>query len=257
MPRRARQESKTGVYHVMVRGLNKLSVFAQKGEKTRIVNLINEKQDEYDVEIYAYCIMPNHFHLLLKSALDELASFMAKVLASYAHYYNYKHDRIGYVFQDRYKSQCVLSEGYLWNCLRYIHLNPVKAKLCENMEDYKHSSAGEFYCGIQQVIHKKIFEMCQERFQSLDAFWEFHHYPNGECKEVFIDLKDDEFLQKKEIAEEILYEMQRDTEIPREELLNIAKMRALFDETLMIVFQISKKEAFEIRKAIEIKKGTG
>ena len=69
MPRRARQESSTGMYHVMVRGLNKMPVFKEKGEKTRIINLIRENLSEYEVAILAYCIMPNHFHMLIKADL--------------------------------------------------------------------------------------------------------------------------------------------------------------------------------------------
>ena len=73
MPRRARQESSTGMYHVMVRGLNKMPVFKEKGEKTRIINLIRENLSEYEVAILAYCIMPNHFNMLIKADLKELA----------------------------------------------------------------------------------------------------------------------------------------------------------------------------------------
>lgn len=93
MPRSARKMSTTGMYHVMIRGLNKMPVFNQKRERTRIVNLIRENQSQYDVAIHAYCIMPNHFHLLIKADLKELASFMAKILAAFAYYYNYKHEK--------------------------------------------------------------------------------------------------------------------------------------------------------------------
>lgn len=123
MPREKRQQSSTSIYHVMSRGLNKLAVFRETRERTRLINLIRENLEKYNVEIYAYCIMPNHFHLLIKADLEELASFMAKILAAFAKYYNKKHNRVGYVFQGRYKSQCVENIGYFWNCLRYIHNN--------------------------------------------------------------------------------------------------------------------------------------
>lgn len=86
----------------MSRGINKLPVFKEKRE-------IRENTQKYDVEMYAYCIMP--FHLLIKADLEELASFMAIIIAEFARYYNYKHNRTGYVFEGRYKSQCVENIG--------------------------------------------------------------------------------------------------------------------------------------------------
>ena len=83
----------------MSRGINKEAIFKEQRERTRMLNLIRENTMEYDVEIYSYCIMPNHFHLLIKADLKELASFMAKVLAKFAKYYNQKHNRVGHVFQ--------------------------------------------------------------------------------------------------------------------------------------------------------------
>ena len=87
----------------MSRGINKEAIFKEQRERTRMLNLIRENTMEYDVEIYSYCIMPNHFHLLIKADLKELASFMAKVLAKFAKYYNQKHNRVGHVFQGRYR----------------------------------------------------------------------------------------------------------------------------------------------------------
>ena len=147
MARKPRQKSISGVYHVVNRGLEKKAVFAQNRERTRMENLVRENYEKYQVEVYAYCIMPNHFHLLLKAELDVLASFMAVISAEYAFYYNYKHNRTGVVFQNRFRSQCVEDEAYFWNCVRYIHMNPVKAGLSSTLLGYKHSSMKE-YCSL-------------------------------------------------------------------------------------------------------------
>ncbi len=104
MARKPRQKSISGVYHVVNRGLEKKAVFAQNRERTRMENLVRENYEKYQVEVYAYCIMPNHFHLLLKAELDVLASFMAVISAEYAFYYNYKHNCTGVVFQNRFRS---------------------------------------------------------------------------------------------------------------------------------------------------------
>ena len=131
MPRKPRRESLTGFYHITGRGINKVAIFNENREKSRVLNLIQDHFQEYNIKIYAYCIMPNHYHLLLQANLKDLASFMAIFLAGFAHYYNYKHNRTGYVFQGRYRSQCIDTKAHFWNCLRYIHLNPVKAHLCK------------------------------------------------------------------------------------------------------------------------------
>ena len=121
------------------------------------INILKEYKEKYDVQIYAYCIMSNHFHLLIKADLEELASFMAKILAIYAIYYNKIHQRIGYVFEGRYKSQCIEDTNYFWNCFRYIHRNPVKAGIVKNEMQYKYSSFNEYY-GTSKIISTKPIE---------------------------------------------------------------------------------------------------
>lgn len=257
MPRTRRRESATGIYHVVVRGLDKKAVFNEKREKTRILNLIHENFNEYNVEIYAYCIMSNHFHLLLKAELKELASFMAKVLAGYAQYYNYKHHRTGYVFQGRYRSQCIESESYFWNCLRYIHMNPVKANMCNDIMKYQYSSSTEYY-GLKSkdkaILHENAFVANNKRFQKRKEFVDFHRLGS---RNIFIDIPKEELLQRKEAAEEVLVEMEYDLKIPAEEILDYARTRAEFESRIREMFGISKHKAEEIRKLLENEMGQG
>ena len=144
MPRRARRESATGFYHIVSRGLDRENIFGEKREKTRFLNLLKDNLKDCNIEIYAYCVMSNHFHLLAKAEKEIMPIFMAKVLGRYAKYYNYKHNRTGYVFENRYNTQCIEDERYFWSCLRYIHMNPVKAKICSNIMQYEHSSMREY-----------------------------------------------------------------------------------------------------------------
>ena len=129
MPRHVkRQQSSTGLYHVFVKGINKEKIFDQTREKAYFKRIIKESLSKYDVEIHAYCIMSNHAHLVIKSdGKQKLSYFMSNILAKYAQYYNYKHNRNGHVFQNRFGSECIESERYYWNCIKYIHMNPVKA----------------------------------------------------------------------------------------------------------------------------------
>ena len=251
MPRKPRQRSQTDCYHVMVRGLNKLAVFNDKRGKTRILNLIRENCKEYNVKIYAYCMMSNHFHLLLQAELKELSAFMAKILASYAHYYNYRHQRIGYVFQDRYKSQCVETEDYFWSCVRYIHLNPVKAGLCKNIDDYNHSSINEYYQTREEgrrVLAEIACKMCQKEFKNKKAFMDFHKIST---RDFFIDIPEEERLQRVKTAKDILWEMEYELKTSAEEILDYSKTRKNFEQRLRGLFHISQKASQEIIKLIK------
>ena len=116
LPRIKRQKSCTGFYHVFVRGINKEKIFNQVREKQYFKKIVKKHLDKYAVEIHAYCIMSNHAHLIIKSdEKSKLSSFMSNVLAEYAQYYNYKHNRNGHVFQNRFRSECIESEKYYWN----------------------------------------------------------------------------------------------------------------------------------------------
>ena len=221
MPRRARQESSTGMYHVMVRGLNKMPVFKEKGEKTRIINLIRENLSEYEVAILAYCIMQN--------------------------YYNYKHHRIGYVFQDRFKSQCVEKESYFWNCLRYIHRNPAKNGSVKEMLDYKYSSMSEFYRGVRDILDEKAFLMVNQKFHTNQDFLEFHRF---ESWDIFDDVDEDMEKNNMRIAKEILAEYKWKYNLQEEELFNYVEIRKEYKKELMKVLQISQKKVMIIMQNI-------
>ena len=256
MPRRARRESSTGIYHVMTRGLNKMPVFKEKREKTRFVNLIRENLSKYDVAIYAYCIMPNHFHLLIKADLQELASFMAKILASFAHYYNFKHCRVGYVFQDRFKSQCIEQENYFWNCFRYIHRNPSKNGRLEDLLRYEYSSMADlYYNNKSDIIAKESFEKMKKRFYTRQDFLAFHDKGSWDIfEDVEEDIEDNNFR----IANELLTEYQWKYDLSDKEVLEYIKTRREYENELMKILQVSKKKVLQIEDVIRQKqRGTG
>jgi len=231
----------------MSRGLNKLAVFNEKRERTRLLNLMRENLQNYDVEIYAYCIMPNHFHLLIKADLEELASYIAKVLAAFAKYYNRKHNRVGYVFQGRYKSQCVENIDYFWNCLRYIHNNPLHLKGVESILDYKYSSMRELYYGEKDLLADIIFELVAGRFEDSEKFYDFHEIESC-C--VFDDVEEEVRENKLRIAREILTEMEVEFETKAIEVIDYIEMRKQLKEKLITILHVTVREANEIMKVL-------
>ncbi|WP_159459878.1 REP-associated tyrosine transposase [Dorea phocaeensis] len=250
MPRKPRQESLTGYYHVTTRGLNKELIFNENREKSRILNIIRENYQKFNVKIFAYCIMQNHIHLLVKSEKEDLSSFMAKILAEYAKYYNYKHKRVGYVFQGRFHSQCIESEEHFWNCLRYIHLNPLKAKMCKNVQSYRYSSAQEYFDPAKYkkgILSSEGYDMNVGLLDGTKAFEEFHRI---ESSKVFADIPEEELMQQKEIARMFLENISKDFELSKEEILDWCDMRNLFESIIANQFEISKRAAKKLQKLL-------
>ncbi|MBP3502951.1 MAG: transposase [Clostridia bacterium] len=162
MPRNARKDNYSQFLHVMVQGINKEYIFAEEIEIKVYLKYLKENLENRKLEIIAYCIMNNHAHFLIYTQdIMEISKLMSKLNTKYAIYYNKKHNRCGYVFRNRYKSEEILTYEHLMSCINYIHNNPVKAKMCKNKKDYKFSSYNE-YKGKNIIINiksiKKIFD---------------------------------------------------------------------------------------------------
>jgi putative transposase len=140
MPRQGRQLSKSKIYHVMIRGNERKNIFHDDEDKKGFIDILSEKNKDRKYGIYAYCLMDNHVHLLINEGSDEIGRIMKRINISYAYYFNKKYDRIGHLFQDRFKSEGIENDAYLLSAVRYIHNNPVKAGLVKNIEEYKWSS---------------------------------------------------------------------------------------------------------------------
>ena len=144
MPRQARKKSSTGIYHVMLRGINRQQIFEDEEDRERFLDTLLNYRDECGYQVYAYCLMGNHIHVLLKEGREDLTQIFKRVAGSYVYWYNWKYHRCGHLFQDRYKSEVVEDDGYFLTVLRYIHQNPVKAKISKRAEDYAYSSMREY-----------------------------------------------------------------------------------------------------------------
>lgn len=151
MPRQARKKSKTGIYHVMLRGINHQQIFEDNEDKQRFIETLARYKDECGYYLYAYCLMGNHIHILLKEGMEEISSVLKRIAASYVYWYNWKYNRCGHLFQDRFKSEPVEDDGYFLAVLRYIHQNPIKARICSTAEEFPFSSFNE-YTNIPKII---------------------------------------------------------------------------------------------------------
>lgn len=127
MPRTSRAISETEIHHVILRGVNKQLVFMEEGDRRFFLKRMSEYQVAYEMELHAYCLMDNHIHLLIKCSSEVLGKFMGRLGTSHARYFNKKYDRVGHLFQGRYKSLPVESDEYYLSVFRYIHQNPEQA----------------------------------------------------------------------------------------------------------------------------------
>lgn len=105
MPRKAREKSESGIYHIMMRGINRQKVFKDDEDCLRFIQTLQKYKEQSDYAIYAYCLMGNHVHILLKTGTEPLEQIMRRVCGSYVYWYNDKYQRIGNLFQDRFKSE--------------------------------------------------------------------------------------------------------------------------------------------------------
>ena len=144
MPRAARMRSETNIYHIMLRGINHQTIFEDDNDYYKFITLLSTSKKELGFEIFAYCLMNNHVHLVLRAPLSELEIIFKKVTGPFASFYNYKYERCGHLFQDRYKSEAINSESQLFQTIKYVHFNPVKAGLCGDPADYRFSSYSEY-----------------------------------------------------------------------------------------------------------------
>ena len=143
MSRSARQRSSTDIYHVILRGINRQQIFYDEEDYEYFISLLDRFRDISCYEIYAYCLMGNHIHLLIKTGKESLETVFRRVGASFVYWYNLKYQRVGHLFQDRYKSEAVEDDRYFLTVLRYILRNPVKAGICPSPEDYPYSNIKE------------------------------------------------------------------------------------------------------------------
>jgi REP element-mobilizing transposase RayT len=201
MPRKPRIKSETGIYHVMLRGINKQRIFEDKQDYQKFLNVLKETKEISDYDLYSYCLMSNHIHLLIKENEVELGEIFKRFGAKFVYWYNYKYSRTGHLFQGRFKSEVVETDSYLLTVLRYIHQNPRKANLVKSISNYPWSSYNEYIgnkniCDTQFILD--IFS--KNKSEALSEFVKFNNQTNND---LCLDLRENNRVNDSE-AEEII-----------------------------------------------------
>ena len=124
----------------MQRGVRRKEIFADQNDYYMFLSMLVKELERYQCKLHAYCLMTNHYHLLLETSESEVWKFMKKLAHNYAQYYNSANQFKGHLFEGRYKSCLVQDDAYFLQTSRYIHLNPAKAGMVAHPEDYPWSS---------------------------------------------------------------------------------------------------------------------
>jgi putative transposase len=145
MPRKARIDAPGALNHIIVRGIARGSIFDDDADRDFFIERLGAIISDTQTKCFAWALIPNHFHLLLKTGLTPISTVMKRLLTGYAMYYNRTHHRSGHLFQNRYKSILCQEDIYLLELVRYIHLNPLRAGLVmdiTSLDNYPYSGHG-------------------------------------------------------------------------------------------------------------------
>ncbi|MDD2482435.1 MAG: transposase [Lutispora sp.] len=188
MARDWRMEYKGGFYHVIARGNNKEYIFKNDVDKDYLIKQIKEYKEGMGFRIYGYVLMDNHYHFIIQTMDKKLQEIMHGINNKYSKYFNNKYKRVGHVFQSRYKAILIQDERYLISLIRYLHRNPIRAKMCEKVENYEWSSDVFYRKNIAGFIEINIIleMLSQDRAQAIKLYREY------------MELEEDEEVKKYE-----------------------------------------------------------
>ena len=151
MPRNARIDAPGALQHIICRGIERRKIFLDDADRDQFVDRLGSILKKTATSCYAWALVPNHFHLLVRTGKEPLSAVMRRLLTGYAVWFNRRHHRHGHLFQNRYKSILCQEEPYLLELVRYIHLNPLRARIVKGfngLADYP-------YCGHSAILRKK------------------------------------------------------------------------------------------------------
>lgn len=186
MQREPRKRSKSGIYHIIMRGINRQCIFEDDEDCTKFIQTLQRYKIVCGYKLYAYCLMGNNLHMLLMEGKESIEQIMRRICGSFVIWYNQKYERVGHLFQDRYMSEPVEDDTYFLTVLRYIYQNPVKAELVISVEDYPWSNYQKYTERNGRTEIEFVLGMFStNREEAVKSFIEYINKPNNdECLEI-------------------------------------------------------------------------
>lgn len=237
MPRQARLKSESGIYHVMLRGINQQVIFEDEEDNRKFLEVLNDCKAVSGYKLFAYCLMGNHVHLLIKVEKEELEQIFKRIGGRFVYWYNGKYSRVGHLFQDRYKSEPVETDEYFLTVLRYIHQNPINAGLSRTVDEYSWSSYHEYVTPKKEQLTDTEFAL---EMIGKEEFIKFNNMVNDDrC----LELQDIKFRLTDEQAKVVIVSLSKCKNASEFQELDIDKRDQFikaFKENDLSVRQISR-----------------
>ncbi len=212
MPRIARENLENGFFHIMVQGIKKEKIFDKDEYKEKYIKLIKFFKEKQKIEIINYCVMNNHVHIIIYTEnINELTIFMQKLNTTYAINYNKAENRVGYVFRNRFESKEIYNQDYLTKCIKYVHMNPVKAGITKTEGEYKYSSYNDYINKKGIVTDELLQKIFSSKYNYLKEFLKIEY-----DEELFEELEKEELTDEK--LKEQINQFIKKEEITLEEL---------------------------------------
>lgn len=159
MTRQPRQLAESGIYHVMLRGINRDAIFLEDGDFEAFLRALDETKVAAGCSLFAYCLMPNHVHLVLRTGAEVIGNVMRRLTVRYAGRFNRKYGRVGHLFQDRFRSCPIDDDSYFVAVLPYVWNNPVAAGLVSRPEDYEWSSRRLLGRSVSRIDERELTQL--------------------------------------------------------------------------------------------------
>ncbi len=185
----------------MLRGINRQVIFEDEEDNLKFLETLKNYKAVSGYKIFAYCLMSNHIHLLLRVEKEDVDLIVKRIAGSYVYWYNWKYRRNGHLFQDRFKSEPVEDDSYFLTVVRYIHQNPVKAGLSTTIDDYRFSSYNE-YIGDSNLVDA---DFC---FGIIDKD-QFINFNKEETQDVCLEIEDNDFRLTDDEARKIIQKISK------------------------------------------------
>jgi len=268
MARKPRLFAPGVLYHVIVRGNQRQKTFLKPSDYQAYLEKLAQYRRKYGVTVYAYCLMPNHVHLLLECSRTPLGKFMQGLQQSYTQYYNRTYKKVGHLFQGRYKAILCQKDAYLLELVRYIHLNPVRSKLASRSEQYRHSGEQAYRAGKPTAIidPRPVLKM----IGGSAGYRRFVQEGLGEGhKEEYYEVEDQRFLGKGEFGEEmrreyeeerpkkkrsmagVVAEMARALKVRAEVLRLRGRARVVSGQRTMLAYVLVRRGEYSVKEVAE------
>lgn len=269
MARKPRLFAPGVLYHVIVRGNQRQKTFSKDRDYQVYLEKLAQYCKRYGVTLYAYCLMPNHVHLLLECSSFPLGKFMQGLQQSYTQYYNRTYRKVGHLFQGRYKAILCQKDAYLLELVRYIHLNAVRSKLVSSAEKYPYSGEQAYRTGkpTLTVDPRRVLKMIggvsgYRRFvqEGLGEGHQEHYYKvedqrflgEGEFGEgLRREYEREERPRKKRSLAQVIAEMARALKIRPERLRVQGRARGVSRQRTMLAYVLVRRGGYSVKEVAQ------